>query len=188
MNHKKELKNSIKFLFVAVFALLLFGTILFHSIEGWSYLDSFYFVSMTATTVGYGDFTPTHALSKILTVIYSMTIVPVVLYSFTAIAKYELEKINSKMHGIEKKQIDQESEIEKTERKIAESKKILKEQQELIEKQEREIKRQERINREQKEELEGHQKKIKLAQKEIKNQEEELEVVEDIVGDNIKKL
>lgn len=174
-------------LVITIIALLLFGTIVFHALEGWSFLDSFYFVSMTATTVGYGDFTPTHSLSKIITVFYSLTIVPFILYAFTVIAKFEVDRVSHQMHGIKVKQKEQETELERAERRLAENKRVLKEQQELIKKQEKELKKQEKVTRVQEEEIVGHQKKIKKAEKEIKEQSEELEVVEDIVEDQIAK-
>jgi hypothetical protein len=39
-------------------SLLLVGTVVFNRVEGWSYLDSFYFSAITVATVGYGDFSP----------------------------------------------------------------------------------------------------------------------------------
>jgi voltage-gated potassium channel len=50
--------------------LLLVGTLVFHEVEGWSYLDSFYFSAITLATVGYGDFTPKTPTGKLLTVFY----------------------------------------------------------------------------------------------------------------------
>lgn len=35
-----------------------FGAILFHILEGWSYVDSFYFCFISLTTVGFGDLVP----------------------------------------------------------------------------------------------------------------------------------
>ena len=39
-------------------SLLLVGTWVFHKVEGWGYLDSFYFSAISLATVGYSDFTP----------------------------------------------------------------------------------------------------------------------------------
>lgn len=50
--------------------LLLVGTVFYHQIEGWSWLESFYFCVITLSTVGYGDLDPTTSTSKIFTVIY----------------------------------------------------------------------------------------------------------------------
>jgi voltage-gated potassium channel len=38
--------------------LLIFGTLSFHAIEGWTYFDGFYMTLMTLTTVGYGEVHP----------------------------------------------------------------------------------------------------------------------------------
>ncbi len=51
-------------------SLLLVGMFLFHWLEGWSYLDSFYFSAISATTVGYGDFSPKTPAGKLLAVFY----------------------------------------------------------------------------------------------------------------------
>lgn len=51
-------------------SLLLVGTWVFHQVEGWSYLDSFYFSAISVTTVGYGDFAPKTPAGKLLTVFY----------------------------------------------------------------------------------------------------------------------
>lgn len=40
--------------------------------EGWSVLDSLYFTVETGLTIGYGDFVPTTAVSKVFTMLYTM--------------------------------------------------------------------------------------------------------------------
>jgi voltage-gated potassium channel len=53
-----------------VVGLLVLGTIFYHKIEGWGWLDALYFCVVTLATVGYGDFTPATRLGKIFTMIY----------------------------------------------------------------------------------------------------------------------
>ena len=50
--------------------ILIIGTITYHELEGWSYLDAFYFSFITLTTIGFGDFAPQTDWGKIFTVIY----------------------------------------------------------------------------------------------------------------------
>lgn len=51
-------------------SLLLIGTIFYRNIEGWSWLDSFYFCVITLSTVGFGDLSPTLPESKVFTIVY----------------------------------------------------------------------------------------------------------------------
>lgn len=157
-----------------IFALGL-GTVMFAALEGWSYVDSFYFVTMTATTVGYGDFIPTHTTSKIITIFYSLAIIPFFLYAFSVVAKFQVESVNRKLHGVARKVDEQEQELEKTERKVGSTRHMLKEREAEMELLEKKLRKQERINREQSEELEGHQRKIRKTQRDLKEQEEEIQ-------------
>ncbi|MBK9559200.1 MAG: two pore domain potassium channel family protein [Candidatus Microthrix sp.] len=49
---------------------LLTGTVVYHLLEDWSWVDSLYFSVVTLATVGYGDLAPTTDLSKLFTVVY----------------------------------------------------------------------------------------------------------------------
>lgn len=57
-------------LLASVVGILSFGTIFFHHIEHWSYLNSYYFSVVTLATVGYGDLTPTTSLGRFVATIY----------------------------------------------------------------------------------------------------------------------
>ncbi len=50
--------------------ILIIGTITYHYVEGWTWLDAFYFSVITLTTIGYGDFSPQTVSGKIFTMVY----------------------------------------------------------------------------------------------------------------------
>lgn len=50
--------------------ILIIGTIVYHEVEGWSWLDSLYFSVITLTTIGFGDFAPETSVGKIFTIFY----------------------------------------------------------------------------------------------------------------------
>jgi len=55
------------------------GTIVYHNLEGWGWVDSLYFSMITLTTVGYGDFSPQTNGGKIFTIIYIIVGVGIIL-------------------------------------------------------------------------------------------------------------
>jgi voltage-gated potassium channel len=63
-------KPDTRALLVWMVGLLCVGTVFYHLVEGWSWLDSFYFCVITLSTIGYGDFDPTTPASKMFTVVY----------------------------------------------------------------------------------------------------------------------
>ena len=73
--------------------IVLIGAILFRWLEGWSWIDSFYFVIITLTTIGYGDFTPSTPLTKLITIFYGINGVVVLLTFFDIIRRFRTLKI-----------------------------------------------------------------------------------------------
>lgn len=59
-----------KMLMLAAFLLLTVGTVAYHFLEDWSWVDSLYFSVVAVTTVGFGDLSPTTDASKLFTVVY----------------------------------------------------------------------------------------------------------------------
>jgi hypothetical protein len=73
--------------FTYAILIILIGTAIYHWLERWDWLDSFYFVMITLTTIGYGDFSPTTPLTKIITVFYGMNGIIVLLMLYDIIRK-----------------------------------------------------------------------------------------------------
>lgn len=55
-------------LFAILSIFIISGTIFYTQVEGWRFLDAFYFTVITISTVGYGDFAPQTEIGKIFTI------------------------------------------------------------------------------------------------------------------------
>lgn len=65
------------------------GTAFYHAVEGWMWVDSFYFSVITLATVGYGDFTPKTTAGKLFTVVYILIGLGIIASFISAIARYQ---------------------------------------------------------------------------------------------------
>jgi hypothetical protein len=72
--------------------MLSIGTVTYHATEGWRWLDSFYFSSMTLTTVGYGDFSPHTDGGKLFTVFYIFVGLGIMLGFVNALAMHAIRE------------------------------------------------------------------------------------------------
>ncbi len=91
---KRSVKDSeFRKLFLVVFALLVSGSLFYHFVEGWRYLDALYFSVTTLTTVG-SPIIPYHDVSKIFTIIYLLVGIGVML-SFLARVAEQAKKESS---------------------------------------------------------------------------------------------
>lgn len=64
---------------------MLLGMFVYHYLEGWSYLDSLYFVVISLATIGYGDLTPTTPLARAFTIFYVINGIGILLGVFDRI-------------------------------------------------------------------------------------------------------
>jgi len=78
--------------FVLVVVTLAAGTLFYWQVEGLSLLDSFYFSSITLTTVGYGDLKPQTAAGKLFTIFYIFTGIGLILAFLNAVARAAVDK------------------------------------------------------------------------------------------------
>jgi hypothetical protein len=97
------------------------GTIYYTYEEEWSYIDSFYFSTITLTTIGYGDLYPTSDESKLFTSIYTILGVGVMLYLLGSVITtflFNQEKYFEKMiYHFRKKQEEEDNNSEKIKKK-----------------------------------------------------------------------
>lgn len=63
-------RHDNRILGASALSVLTVGTVVYHLLEDWSWVDSFYFSSVAVTTVGFGDLTPSTDVSKLFTVFY----------------------------------------------------------------------------------------------------------------------
>ncbi len=66
----RERQKLYRLLLLATIGVLAFGTVFYHYMEGWAWVDAYYFCVATLTTIGYGDFIPQTNFAKIFTTFY----------------------------------------------------------------------------------------------------------------------
>lgn len=72
---------------------LLIGTLAYHWLEGWSYLDALYFCVISLATIGYGDLTPTTPLAKGFTIVYVLNGIVILLALFDRIRAVRTQRL-----------------------------------------------------------------------------------------------
>ena len=78
---------------------LVSGTIFYHRVEHWSWVDAVYFCVATISTVGYGDLTPKTDLGKIFTCFYIVGGIGLFVAFVTFIANGVLREFSKKRTG-----------------------------------------------------------------------------------------
>lgn len=113
-----------------IFVVAVIGSwaVIFHFVEWRRYFDSLYFVVITMTTIGYGDFIPHTELGRAFTMIYAVVGVP----TFLAIAAAILEarfgrRIKHYMHEVHREMRFAANELDHVEEKVDENTEDIKE-------------------------------------------------------------
>ncbi len=99
-NHNKHKANrhlQVAGAIFAFFSLIVAGTLLFHTIEDWTWAEAFYFSVVTLTTVGYGDLVPTTDESRIAAAIFIIFGVAIAVSAIGVIGAMYLNKRENKI-------------------------------------------------------------------------------------------
>jgi hypothetical protein len=97
-----KLKLQVSVAISALIGMIVLGTVAYRILEGWTWIQSFYFSVITLSTVGYGDLHPSNDISRLFTAFYIMSGVAIALAALGIIGKNYLEKREKKL--LEKRQ------------------------------------------------------------------------------------
>ena len=80
---RRARRFGVRVAILAVVIAVVFGSIVFRALEGWSILDSLYVTVQTVTTVGFGDVVPRTVYGRAFATVFMLVGVGVVLYALT---------------------------------------------------------------------------------------------------------
>ncbi len=109
--------------FVFLFGLIITGgAYTYHFSEGWPLLDSFYFVVVTITTIGYGDLVPSTSVGKLFTMFFSFFGIAMAFYFVgvigTNLFKKHLNNRISRIESMVRRREEQTKELEDVKKDI----------------------------------------------------------------------
>ncbi len=90
-------KHELIFAMFLMSILYVIATYFYHNVEGWSILDSVYFVTATFTTIGYGDHVPVTAWGKIFTIFISWIGISTGIYLIYSMIAYREKAVDQEI-------------------------------------------------------------------------------------------
>lgn len=87
----EHLKRRTVYGLILLLVWLFVGTLGFHLIEGWGYVDSFYMTVITISTVGYGEVHPLSSMGRLFASSIIIVTLGTVFYVFTMLGQFVVE-------------------------------------------------------------------------------------------------
>ena len=126
---KEDLWHRLIVLILMIGVLLTIGMVVYHFSEGWGYLDSLYFATISLTTRGYSSMHPTTWFSILFSIFYLLIGVSMVLYAISSLIAYYTayyqkgveRRVRSLMDGVREKTVKQPTWVTINRKKSGES-------------------------------------------------------------------
>ena len=77
---------------ISLITVVVSGTLFFHHVEGWSWLDSYFFTVVTISTVGYGSLVPVTPLGMIGATVFIFVGLGIFAVAIQQFALYHMQK------------------------------------------------------------------------------------------------
>ncbi len=114
------------FLLMVITIIVIIGTLCFYYLEEWTLFNSFYFTTVTMSTIGYGDMAPVTYWGKITAIIYGFMWAPLFIGLTWLLFQSRLHKLvkgsihayHKEIKEAEKLALDAEKAIKKQNKKI----------------------------------------------------------------------
>ena len=85
---KEEFARQLVIIAIGIFLFLVIGTFVYHFSEGWSYMNSLYFSTISLTARGFSGQHPTNWFSVLFSVFYLITGVSFIIYAISSIIAF----------------------------------------------------------------------------------------------------
>ncbi len=103
-----EFRGLLYFVLIILFS----GTVFYHNVEHWHWIDSLFFSVTTLTTVGYGNFVPVTTIGKIFTIVYIFLGLGTILGFVNAVAHHASEDAKVRMRERQKSPTTSQNSVE----------------------------------------------------------------------------
>lgn len=119
-------KYPVLFFLVIIIIIVLVGTIAFHIVEDWNLFDSFYFTTVTMSTIWYGDMAPLTHGGKVISIIYGFMGAPLFIWltwllfqtRFQKLIKHSIHSYHKEAKEAETLALQNEKTLQKEEKEI----------------------------------------------------------------------